>query len=199
MPLLPDPIHTEAIQQACLSIYESGTHPNLLDITNQLLNLPELPMHCPAHHFLTCAALLTAAHLRADSSCQRLLADLKTARERTSILPGGTCGQYGCCGAAMGAGVFFSIWCKTSPMSKNGWAAANQMTSRCLASVAQVEGPRCCKRVTYLTISAAAQAARELMDLDLGPLPPIHCHHSQQNRECRLQACPFYSPESPNL
>ena len=73
--------------------------------------------------------------------------DLKTAAKRAGEVPGGTCGNYGCCGAAVGGGVFACVWQNTTPMSKSGWSAANAMTARCLDAIASVEGPRCCKRV----------------------------------------------------
>ena len=64
------------------------------------------------------------------------------------------------------------------------------MTARCLSSIASVEGPRCCKRVTYLTLSAALPAAREFLGLDLGEIPEHTCHHFSQSRECRGNRLP---------
>ena len=59
------------------------------------------------------------------------------------------------------------------------------MTARRLSAIASVEGPRCCKRVTYLTLSAALPAARKFLGLDLGEIPEHTCHHFSQSQECR--------------
>lgn len=195
MPMLPDSHQMDLMETACLALFDEGRPLSALAAAEALLALPDLPMHCPGHHYLTPAALLTAAHRACGSPRERLCADLKLAKERSAIIPGGVCGQYGCCGAAIGAGIFASVWQKTSPLSKTGWAAGNRMTARCLDAIASVEGPRCCKRVTYLTLSAAVSAARELLELDLGAAGDIRCPYSGKNRECRKDACPFFRAE----
>lgn len=192
MAMLPDVQHMEQIEACCVELLECGETLNVVEIATHLMELPELPMHCPYHHFLVPAALLTAACMQVKGDGSALSRSLKIARERASILPGGMCGQFGCCGAALGAGVFAAIWLETTPMSKQGWAAVNEYTSRCLSKVASVEGPRCCKRVTYLTLCAAAAAAKDLLGLDLGECPEITCGFYAKNRECRGVECPFF-------
>lgn len=192
MAMLPDIQHMEQIEACCVELLESGETLDAVEIATRLMSLPDLPMHCPYHHFLVPAALLTAAWMQANGDSSLLSRHLKLARERAGVLPGGMCGQYGCCGAALGAGVFAAIWLGTTPMSKNGWAAVNEYTSRCLSEVASVEGPRCCKRVTYLTLRAAVPAAKELLGLDLGKVPEMRCDHYMKNRECKGRACPFF-------
>lgn len=194
--MLPSPEGMQMITDKCLQLFDSSSGAlNAAGIAVELLALPELPMHCPDHHFLVPAALLTAAHRAAGHDRAALDRDLRKARARIASLKGGICGEYGCCGAAVGAGVFASIWNKTAPLSKEHWAAGNQLTARCLASIATVEGPRCCKRVTYLTLRAALPACRELLGLDLGEFPQLSCQHHQRSKECREQDCPFYPGE----
>lgn len=195
MPMLPDPGQMDLIEQACLSMADEGTPRSAFDIVQMLMDLPDLPMHCPYHHFLIPAALLTAAQLSTGGGRAQLSPQLKKARERAGIIPGGFCGQFGACGAALGAGIFCCIWLKTDPHSKSGWAVGNELTARCLSAIATVEGPRCCKRVTYLTLQAAIPAIREMLSLDLGTVPTISCHHHDRSRDCRKEACPFYPGE----
>lgn len=192
MAMLPDAEQMKQIEACCLEWLEQGGAPDAAEIAECLMALPGVPMHAPCHHFLVPAALLTAAGLRTGGDSGLLRRRLKLAGERAGILPGGMCGQFGCCGAALGAGVFAAIWLGTTPTSKIGWAAANEFTARCLSEVASVEGPRCCKRVTYLTLRAAVRASRELMGLDLGEVPAVRCSHHDKNRECRGEACPFF-------
>ena len=149
-------------------------------------------MHSPYHHFLVPAALLTSAHMYQGSARDKVAADLKKAMERAGAVPGGICGNYGCCGAAVGVGIFGSIWQGTHPLAKSGWAASNELTARALAAIAGVEGPRCCKRVTFLSIGAAISAAKELLGVELGEEKPVQCTYFASSRECRGLACPFF-------
>lgn len=198
MPMLPSPERMEKIRACCMELMEQGETLGAMDIANRLMRLPELPMHCPYHHFLVPAALLTAARMT-DGNHEALEKDLAAAMERSGQIPGGTCGLYGCCGAAIGAGIFASIYQKTTPTSKHGWAADNAMTARCLQNVAAVEGPRCCKRVTWLTLQAAIPAAKELLGVDLGEASNISCEYYTKNRECRGKDCPFFPAEDEDI
>lgn len=190
--MLPDPERSAQLTARCLELYDAGVPLAPAAIACELMDLPEIPMHSPDHHVIVPLALLTAAHMRSDRGRAALESSLSKAAQRAGEIPGGLCGNYGCCGAAIGAGLFASVWQGTSPMSKNGWAAANEMTARCLSAVAGVEGPRCCKRVVCLSVNAAAQAAPELLGLDLGGAQSVTCHHFSRSRECRGEACPFF-------
>lgn len=192
MPMLPDARHMDQIDAKCLEIFSAGTPNGAFEIAEALMDLDGLPMHSPYHHYLTAAAMLTSTVLNCGCTEEKLRALLKAARERASQIPGGFCGQFGCCGVAVSAGIFASVWQGTTPLSKTGWAAGNEMTARALASVASCNGPRCCKRVTYLALSSAIPAARELLDVDVGEFPAVACHHYKNNRECLGGNCPFF-------
>lgn len=194
--MLPDANRTAQLTARCLELYDAGQPLAPVGIACELMDLPELPMHCPDHHVLVPLALLTAAHMRIDRGREALVCDLAKAAKRAGEVPGGMCGNFGCCGAAIGAGVFASVWQGTSPLSKTGWAAANEMTARCLSAIAAVEGPRCCKRVVCLSANAAAQSAPELLGLDLGGAQSVTCHHFSRSRECRGEACPFFPKDA---
>ena len=186
----------DLIDAKCLEIFSAGEPCGAFEIGEALMNLDGLPMHCPYHHYLTAAALLTSAALHSGCTEEKLRALLKTARERAAQVPGGFCGQFGCCGAAVSAGIFASVWQGATPLSKTGWAAGNEMTARALASIASTEGPRCCKRVTYLALSSAVPAARELLGVDTGEVPTVTCHRFKGNRECLGIDCPFFPGRS---
>lgn len=192
MPMLPDPCHMDLIDAKCLEIFSAGTPSDAVEVAGTLMDLEGLPMHGPYHHYLTAAALLTSAALRTGHTEDKLRTLLKTARERAAQIPGGFCGQFGCCGAAVSAGIFASVWQGTTPLSKTGWAAGNEMTARALASIASCNGPRCCKRDTYLALRAAIPSARELLGVDVGEFPNLSCHHFKGNRDCLGTACPFF-------
>lgn len=158
----------------------------------RLMSLEGLPMHCPEHHFIVPAALLLSAHRVLGSPAETVEKDLKTALARAKAVPGGFCGTCGCCGAAVGTGIFLNIWQKTTPLSNSGWSLGNRMTAEALQSVASVEGPRCCKRVTWLALEAAVEFCRRELSLDLGRCDRPRCGFCGRNRECRGRACPFF-------
>ena len=92
----------------------------------------------------------------------------------------------------MGAGIFAALWLKTTPKSTVRWSDANRFTARCLESIATVDGPRCCKRVSYLAIEAAVPLAKEVLGVDLGQPPKPACTRFAKNAECLHTACPYF-------
>ena len=196
MPMLPSGEHMDLIENQCFSCFRAGAPTGALEIAESIMDCPDLPMHCPYHHYVTAASLLTAAALSTGSGEDKLRTQLKKARERAGAIPGGYCGQFGCCGAAISAGIFASVWQNTTPMSRKGWATGNEVTARALSAIASAEGPRCCKRVTYLALSAAIPAAKELLGVDVGEFSGVTCHHFGDNRECLGVACPFFPKQN---
>lgn len=187
MPLLPDTNEMNLIQAACMSLFDEGESLGAMDICGHLMALEQLPVHCPSHHFLLPAALLTSAHIRSVSPREKLASDLAKARDRSKDIPGGICGNHGCCGAAIGAGIFASIWRGTNPLHKEDWASGARITASALESIGSVDGPRCC----FLSLRAAIPAIRREMQLDLGDTNMV-CAHFSRSRECKKEACPFY-------
>ena len=141
MPMLADPAHMDIIDKACISAFEAGEPFSAFSLCETIMDDPALPMHCPYHHYLIPAVLITAACKTSGEPIEMLQKRLKTARERAGTVPGGCCGQFGCCGAAVGAGIFACVWQGSTPLSKTGWAAGNEMTARCLSAIASVEAP----------------------------------------------------------
>ncbi|MEG1972282.1 MAG: DUF5714 domain-containing protein, partial [Oscillospiraceae bacterium] len=77
------------------------------------------------------------------------------------------------------------------PLNKEMWALPQLLTSRCLAEIAKVGGPRCCKRTAFLSIKAAALFSEEFLGVTM-PVDIIHCRHISQNSECIKLECPFF-------
>lgn len=178
------------IKKICLEEYEKGADP--VQLLEHIWEHPDFPMHCPEHHFLVSAVLLTAyRHLKHDTKIQ-LEKDLAAAEERgRNILPG-FCGWYGACGAAIGSGIFLAILTDTNPCSTQTWGLVNLLTSECLRGIAEIGGPRCCKRVCFTAVETTAGFMKNHMNLNLGNLPRIRCSYHEQNAECRKSTCPYY-------
>ena len=75
--------------------------------------LPSEHMHGPEHHIIVPLVLLTA--LRNNGGDISYDEAMREAYTRASKLPGGTCGFWGVCGAAAGAGIFASLLLGSSP------------------------------------------------------------------------------------
>jgi len=159
-------------------------------IAGEMMRDNFIHMHGPEHHYLIVAALL-AAYKNAGGDLD-LEKALSLARQRARKVPGGTCGLWGCCGAAVGSGIFISLVTGATPMSIDEWQLANQMTSLSLAAVARHGGPRCCKRDTYLSILAAIDFVKERLGLNLDRPASIECDFFTNNPTCKRETCLFY-------
>lgn len=182
----------EAITEECLKHFREDKLIDIFELAERLMSLPDLPMHCPPHHYLVPAVLLTACHKAEGGTLQELLQDLEEANERAHHVLAGFCGLYGDCGAAVGTGIFLSIYTQTGPCSGNSWAWSNKITARALMDIAEIDGPRCCKRNTYLALLSACDTIREYLDIDLKKPEAIRCTFYERNKECKGIECPFW-------
>jgi hypothetical protein len=81
---------------------------------------------------------------------------------------------------------------RTNPISKGKrWAQCNRLTSESLARIAEVGGPRCCKRNAVLSIQTACAFLEREFGVVLHP-SAYGCTRSEDNRECIGHRCPFY-------
>ena len=136
-----------------------------------LMSHASVKLHGPEHHFLAPAVLLTAlANARNDGTSKpRLLAE---ARRRSDVVPGGSCGFQGACGAGVGVGIFASIATGATPLARESWGLANGATARALTVIAGLGGPRCSKRTTWLALLTGIRFARERLGVRLAGRGP---------------------------
>ena len=161
-----------------------------IGILNGLMQSPAVHMHGPEHHVLTGAALLTAYH---NSGGRLVLADaLQEMIIRGEEVPGGSCGFWGCCGAAISCGIFVSIVTKTDPLSRDSWGLCNLTTAKALERIAEIGGPRCCKRDSYLSILATAELVEEHLGVSMTLPRRVLCGFHRRNEECLQRDCPFF-------
>lgn len=162
------------------------------ELLGRLLDIEGLPMHCPVHHYIVPAALLSACRAKQGRDLASLRLDLAEALERALEVPGGFCGYSGCCGAAVGVGIFWSIVTDSSPMSGASWGIIQRATAQTLMEMAETSGPRCCKRCSFIAVRAASRQASELLKIDFGMEDEIECRYHDDNRDCIRVRCPFY-------
>ena len=163
-----------------------------LVLFEQVMSMPQVHMHGPEHHAIVPCVLLTAWHnCGGEGEIKKMLS---AALSRGKQVPGGACGFWGVCGAAAGAGIYLSVLIGSTPVNKEAWAIPMELTSRCLKRLAEVGGPRCCKRNSRLCIQQAAAFTAERFGIEM-PLTEISCTYMSENRECIGERCPFFPPK----
>ena len=184
----------EALKQHCRAVCAACRQMSVDELLVELMDNPDVPIHYPYHHFIMPAALLTLAAAEQHLPEEELGEMLDTAEERAKNVLGGFCGNYGACGAGVGAGIFLSVYTDTSPMSETSWQWVNELTGLCLQKLASVPGPRCCKRTSFLSIQESVPYINEKLGLHLTVSDGITCHYYERNQECKKEECPFYPP-----
>ena len=160
-----------------------------LVLFEQVVALRQVHMHGPEHHVIVPCVLLTA--YRNNGGEIDLEKALKEAVRRASQVPGGTCGYWGVCGAAAGAGIYMSILLGSNPVHKDAWPIPQRLVADILNALADVGGPRCCKRTGRLAITRAADFTAELLGVEM-PLGKVSCRYFRENRECIFRDCPYF-------
>ena len=117
------------------------------------------------------------------------LAELK---KRSLQVPGGTCGFWGTCGAAVSAGQALSVINGSTPMTQEPWAQCQRLTSMILGRLADIGGPRCCKRTGYISVLTATPYIDMLLGANMQLPDEVTCTFFARNAECRRKECPFF-------
>jgi len=147
-------------------------------------------MHGPENHVLIGSALLAAwKNCGKDIDLPEALSVMK---ERGSQLPGGICGFWGNCGAAVSAGIFLSIVTEGTPLNAASRKLSNLLTSECLRQTSKYSGARCCKRDGFLAIKTAVVFAAEYLNVKMELPESLACEFYARNTECIKKDCPFY-------
>ena len=167
----------------------SSAEKDPLKLLEEIMSLPQIHMHGPEHHVIVPCVLLTAYYNNGGEL--NLTVALKEAVRRAKQVPGGICGYWGVCGAAAGAGIYFSILLGSNPVHKEAWPIPQYLVSECLHTIADVGGPRCCKRTSRLAIRCASDFTRDWLGIDF-PAENISCSYMGRNKECLGQDCPFF-------
>ena len=80
----------------------------------------------------------------------------------------------------------------STPMKQEPWAQCQRLTSIILGRMADIGGPRCCKRTGYIsTLTAVPYINRELGSGMTLP-EEVVCTFFDRNAECRKMDCPFF-------
>lgn len=183
-----DECHTKGVDEIVgLCLGETSDDP--IAIIHKMMGLPQCHMHGPEHHIMVGCALLTA-YANAGGKID-LPKALKEMVSRGSKVPGGACGFWGACGAAVSTGMFMSIITGSTPLMNESWGHSNLMTSRSLQKLSEIGGPRCCKRNSYMSILTAIDYVEEVTAIRMRKTKVV-CTHMSSNSQCIGSRCPFY-------
>ncbi len=175
----------QEIIQRCLNHDQTDPYSLMLE----LMKLPGVTMHGPEHHLLIATVLLTTyCNTRGKDN---LLDHLEEANQRSMQVPGGSCGFWGVCGAAIGAGIFASIITEASPFSEAEWKTSGQLVSKCAMAISQQGGPRCCKRDSFTALTEAVIYCNEHFETSFS-VPDVKCEFYANNQECKGRRCQFF-------
>jgi len=161
----------------------------MIGLLTTIRSHPAVPMHGPEHHGMVPGVILAAyRNSGGDLSRETIAAGI----DRGSNVPGGACGFWGSCGAAIGAGIAAALILDATPLTPNPRQQAQEFTARILAAIAEITGGRCCQRETWLALTHTARLSEEFFGIPMQADTTLHCDQYRQNRECIRKQCPLW-------
>ncbi|MCX8126653.1 MAG: DUF5714 domain-containing protein [Dehalococcoidia bacterium] len=158
------------------------------EIAEAVMSHPLVPMHGPEHHAIVAASIVTAVRNVVgevpDGAVEKAI-------DRASKVPGGWCGLYGDCGAAVGVGVAVSVLSGATPLTGRQRSLAMSATVFAMSRMID-DQPRCCKRAVRTGIDAAVVFLRERMNIFLPLREKATCSYFERNQQCAKTACPYF-------
>jgi hypothetical protein len=186
-----DTCHSKAALEVLKQILATSKATDPTTILEQVISHPSVPMHGPEHHVIVPAAIVAAV---GNSGYQLPEGAVDKAIERASKVPGGWCGLYGDCGAAVGAGIAVSVITGATPLTGKTRTLALAATSQALSRMLD-EQPRCCKKASRMAIQSTVDFLRENLGINLPQTGKVRCAYPLRNKECAQQKCPYYSKD----
>lgn len=182
----------DGLKSICKEVRRSREKMPMELMLMKMMDMQGLPMHCPYHHFIVPAALLTQVAIDEKTTEDEFNKWLELAEARAKTVPAGFCGECGACGAAVGIGIFISVYTKATPKSEETWQWANEATGLCLREIASYKGPRCCKRTSFLAVKEGVPYVNDKCGTSLISDEIKECLYHDRNAECLEESCPFY-------
>lgn len=148
-----------------------------------------IPVHGPWHHGLIGGILIASLRNNGYDFSEE---DIKQALKRGLMVPGGSCGFHGACGAGTGLGIAVSIVAESTPFHDKQRTKALRANSEAYERIAELGGPRCCTLSTYTTLGLAERIFKE-MDYEI-PTSEVEgrCEVYKKNDECHGADCPYF-------
>ncbi len=162
---------------------------DMIGLMNQLRRHPSFPLHGPEHHFVLPGVILACYKNSGGAVAE---ADIISAIDRGKTVPGGVCGYWGTCGAAIGTGIAFSIIFRSTPLTPKARQKVQKITEKVIKALSEYESARCCQRETWTALTVAAALSEKYLPIKLKAAGDIQCRQQGKNKECIHQACPYF-------
>jgi hypothetical protein len=186
-----DSCHSKAAIDVLRQVLAATKSTDPLAIIEQVMSHPSVPMHGPEHHLIVPGALIAAVR---NGGYPLPEGAIEKALERAAKVPGGWCGLYGDCGAAVGIGIAVSVITGATPLTGRQRTLALAATSFALSRMLD-DQPRCCKRASRVAVSAGIEFLRDRLNIILPLNGAAKCTYVSRNKECELEQCPFFDPK----
>jgi MoaA/NifB/PqqE/SkfB family radical SAM enzyme/SAM-dependent methyltransferase len=175
----------EVIKAICTTTREQ----DLIKLLTIIRSHPSIPMHGPEHH-----AMIPGILLACYRNCGGKIGsqEILTAISRGADVPGGVCGFWGACGAAIGIGIGVATIFAATPLTPGPRQLAQEFSGRILTALASRKGGRCCQRETFIALSETARLSTELLSVSLHAEATLHCDQYLKNKECIGKQCPLW-------
>jgi hypothetical protein len=161
----------------------------MLAMLTTIRSHPAVPMHGPEHHAMVPGVILSCCRNSGGPVSDE---DILAGIGRGSKVPGGACGFWGSCGAAIGAGIAAALILDATPLTPHPRQKAQAFSADVLSGIAKIVGGRCCQRETWLALSRTAALSVEYFDIALLAENDLHCNQYATNRECIRKQCPLW-------
>ena len=179
-----DPL--EVIRKVCTTTSET----DMLRLQNEIRSHASFPLHGPEYHAMVPGIILsTYKNLGGDITKE----DILTGIDRGALIPGGSCGFMGVCGAAAGAGIAFAIILKSTPLEPVIRQIVQRLTGEIIGVLAHFKAARCCLRECSLAFKYVAKISSEVLPVKLRADLPLRCEQSPRVDECIKEKCPLYT------
>lgn len=178
------------IKNECLN--SKTTNP--IELILSIMKKEYISIHGPEHHVLDGSCFLTAMHnAGVEFDLEEALDEMIV---RGQKMPGATCGQWGMCGSSASVGAALAIVHETGPLSDGEYYKDNlRLVSEALGKIAEIGGPRCCKRNAFLSLLTAVDFVNEHYKAELTK-QTIQCDFSNRNKQCIGLRCPFFKEKT---
>lgn len=186
-----DECHRTDSNQIIKVILETSLSTNPIELAREIMATPVFQMHGPEHHLMIPLVLLTTLK---NLGMNITNTQMNNAELRAKQVPGGSCGSWGACGAAIGTGIALSVSRGLTSLSKEVWGQTNRDTGEVLQSVGAYGGPRCCKRSTYSSLLTAIKILERdgiVLFPEAAHKVPV-CKDFWRNKQCIKTECPYY-------
>lgn len=187
-----DSCHSADILTQAQNLLIGSTEKDPVALAAKIFELPALKMHGPEYHSLVPAVLVAASQ---NASGARDVLKIKEAVARGRDFKGASCGLYGVCGAAAGAGIAYSVLSGATSMKGAERSRANEIAGKALIAVSRNVGPRCCKRESVTAIRAFCENTEYFSGVKH---TDYLCSQAAQNKDCIGKACPFFRADLKN-